>query len=618
MLFSRSALGATLVTIGLTLPVLTATATPHSNEVTQAHGNSYVNDTILPPLEPWQGNSEQLMVDANDPWATPFEQSQGFASPNYDDTIAWLDKLIATSPMLSKVSLGLSPQGRDIWMIIASQEGANSPETLSQNNKPTILVQAGIHSGEIDGKDAGMMLLRDIVFANKQHLLADANLLFVPIFSVDGHERSGQYNRVNQRGPENMGWRTTATNLNLNRDYAKADSPEMQHMIRAINRWNPSLYIDVHVTDGIDYQYDLTLGYNLKQGLSPASYAWLEHAYKPAIYSALTAAGHIPGELVFAKDNTDINQGFSLWNPSPRFSNGYGDARHLPTILIENHSLKPFRQRVLATYVMLESTLELMGTQATTLKSAITQDSYRYPKTITVKWGEEQQSLGRDFKGIDYSLEHSPISGNKIIRWNGKPKSYINLPVHSNTKPLKQVSRPEAYYIPAQWQQVIERLDIHGIRMQVLQQSTKVSLSQYRIDDFEFQSKDYEGRQRVSVNTNLHTMTTTLPAGTVKINTKQPLGDLAIMLLEPESRDSLLQWGFFNPIFTRTEYIENYAVEPMAAKMLADDPALAKEFQQALANASFAQDPKARLRWFYQRSPYYDQAYLAYPVLRSH
>lgn len=582
-----------------------------------AIATDFINDAILPPLTQWQGKSEALLVSPSSDWATPFEKNGLKTSPSYDDTFAWLDKLIATSPMLNKVSLGKSPQGRDIWMIVAAKNGTDSAKTLIEEGKPSILVQAGIHSGEIDGKDAGMMLLRDMVFGDKAHLLDKANLLFVPILSVDGHERSGQYNRVNQRGPVNMGWRTTANNLNLNRDYAKADTLEMQHILGAINEWQPSLYIDVHVTDGIDYQYDLTFGYNLSQGLSPASFKWLDKQLKPALYSALEGQGHIPGELVFAQDNRDLSQGVSLWNPGPRYSNGYGDARHLPTILVENHSLKPFKQRVLATYVMLEQTLTTVGIQATKLRTAIEQDKYRYPNRLTLTWDEERQAQGRDFKGIEYHLEQSPISGDKVVRWTGKPKLYPDLPVMSNTVPAITTVRPSAYYIPQQWQVVIERLKHHGIRMSQITAPVTLKLEQYRLTSPEFGAKDYEGHQRVKTAVEINSVTKTLPKGTVKISTEQPLGDLAILLLEPQAKDSFLQWGFFNPIFTRTEYIEEYAVEPLAAQMLKDDPSLASAFEVALKDEQFAADPKARLRWFYERSPYYDEEYQVYPVLRA-
>ena len=187
----------------------------------------------------------------------------------------------------------------------------------------------------------------------------------------------------------------------------------------------------------------------------------------------------------------------------------------------------------------------------------------------------------------------------------------------AETVPDIKVTRPSAYYIPAQWTQVIDRLNVHGIRMTTLKKPTELKLQQYTLSNPVFNTKNFEGRQTVKAESELTKVSTTLPAGTIKISTDQPLGDLAILLLEPQSPDSLLQWGFFNPIFTRTEYIEDYAVEPLAAKMLKDDPKLQAEFDKALTNTEFAADPEARLRWFYERSPYYDNQYLKYPVYRS-
>ena len=236
---------------------------------------------------------------------------------------------------------------------------------------------------------------------------------------------------------------------------------------------------------------------------------------------------------------------------------------------------------------------------------------------LTLTWQNEQLPKGIDFKGIDYRIETSPISGADVVRWTGEPKLYPNIPVVANTKPGIVVSRPVAYYIPPQWTTVIERLSLHGIRFTRLEKPTRIKAQQYQFNDPVFSSADYEGRQTVTATTVSNEVSLSLPAGTVRIATEQPLGDLAMLLLEPQAEDSLFYWGFFNTIFTQTEYIEDYAVEPLATKMLAENPDLQAEFAQALKDPAFAKDSKARLRWFYQRSPYYDKQYLVYPVLRA-
>src|SRR5947208_2403687 len=215
----------------------------------------------LPPTLPWSGKSRMLLAKPNDPWITVAEKTGFHATPTYSQTVAYLRALSAVAPELRLVSLGRSPEGRDIWMAIVSRDRLFTPETMQRNAKPTLLVQGGIHAGEIDGKDAGLMFLRELTVGGRWRSLLDrANFLFVPILNVDGHERSSPYGRINQRGPVVTGSRTNARNLNLNRDYAKLDTPEVRAIVAALDQWKPDLYIDAHVTDGSDYQYDVTFG----------------------------------------------------------------------------------------------------------------------------------------------------------------------------------------------------------------------------------------------------------------------------------------------------------------------------------------------------------------------
>ena len=340
-------------------------------------------ESLLPPLQSWTGESESLVVAADDPWITPAERTGLMATPDYDETISWLRKLVSAAPELEMISIGKSLQGRDFWMVIASAEAAFTADALSATGKPLLLAHSGIHSGEIDGKDAGMMLLRDMTVAGKRkELLVNANFLFIPILNVDGHERKSIFNRINQRGPREMGWRTNARNQNLNRDFTKLDTEGVRALISVFRQWKPDLYLDLHVTDGADYQYDITFGGNGRTGWSPAIGNWIEDVYRPAISARLTENGHEPGGLVFAANGKDMKDGFLSWTGDPRFSNGYGDAIHLPTVLVENHSLKPYKRRVLGTYVLLAATLDLLAKEQDSLQVASRTDQQRRPKSI--------------------------------------------------------------------------------------------------------------------------------------------------------------------------------------------------------------------------------------------
>lgn len=572
---------------------------------------------ILPPLMTWNGKSESLIVKDNNPWITPAEKTDFRFSPSYTATMQWLEKLGTDNSFLKMVTIGQSENGRDIKMIIATSDIDFSEKALAASNKPLILIQAGIHSGEIDGKDAGMMLLRDITKGNKNALLEGVNLLFVPILNVDGHERTGPFNRPNQRGPEMMGWRTNARNLNLNRDYTKLETKGIQTMVEIINTYNPDLYLDIHVTDGVDYQYDITFGYNGDYMYSPQTTLWLDIYFRPQVSNALEAMGHIPGPLVFSVNNEDFSQGYFKFDSSPRYSDGYGNVRHLPTILIENHSLKPFRQRVLGTYVFLEATIQTMTRHHHILQQAIEEDKSRRQENIPLTFKPSEKTDSMLLKGIISRKVFSEITGDSIVAWLGEP-ILQKVKVLANNEPEVVVQRPKAYWIPTAYEDVIKKLRMHGIEMEITSDAQEVDVEMHRITDPKLASTAFEGRVRVSGNSVIEHHTVEYPAGSAVISTDQPLGDLAIVLLEPNHPDSFFQWGYFLEILERTEYVEPYFMEPYAQKMLTEDPELEAEFKAKIKNDStFRSNPNQILQWFYSKSPYYDSQYLLYPVGRE-
>ena len=576
---------------------------------------------ILPPLTPWNGKSRELVVPKDDPWVTPAEKSDLRTSPSYDETIAWLRKLIAAAPQLKMISLGKSSDGRDIWMVIASQQKQFTPDALRKGGKPIVFAQAGIHAGEIDGKDAGMMLLRDMtVRGTKRELLERANFLFVPIFNVDGHERSSRFSRPNQRGPEVMGWRTTSRNLNLNRDYAKADAPEIQAMLRALSRWQPDLYLDLHVTDGADYQYDITFGFNRRGGHSPEIAGWLDKSFTPALTSDLNEAGHVPGSTDVPNwiDPMDWTKGIRGWVSDPRFSHGYGDVRHLPTVLLETHSLKPYDQRVLGTYVFLESALRVAGNTAAELRAAIVADTSRRNPTIPFAWEDDPDAADTlEYKGIETRVVPSPVGGGTRLEYTCNPVTAA-VPYQRRKRVSRSVPRPKAYWIPAAWHDVIARLQVHGIRIEPIKETRELQVTMYRLDEVKFEKESFEGRVRVNAQPIVEKRTERFAPGSVRVSMDQPLGDLAAILCEPASPDSFFQWGFFNEVLQQTEYIEPYVIDPMAERMMAEDPKLADEFQKKLASdEAFRDSPEQRRRWFYMQTPFADERWKLFPIARE-
>ena len=572
---------------------------------------------ILPPAPEYKGASRALIVSASDPWITPAEKTLLKTTPRYDETVAYLRKLVAAAPQLRMISIGKSEEGRDLWMVIASKDRAFTADALRKTGKPVLFAQAGIHAGEIDGKDAGLMLLRDMtVRGTKRELLDGASFLFVPIYNTDGHERFTRFTRINQRGPEEGGWRTSARNLNLNRDYVKADLSETRAMIRALREWQPDLYVDLHVTDGADYQYDVTFGWNGVGGWSPAIAKWLDATFRAPVDRGLAEAGHIPGPLIFTED--PLATGIGSGQSDPRLSNGYGDARHIPTVLVENHSLKPYDQRVLGMYVFLEHALRTLAREASSLRQAVATDRARRAASIPLTWRVPAgQSQTIELKGIESRRVLSPISGDVRIEWTGKPLT-AHVPYREQSEAATSADRPLAYWIPAAWHEVIEKLDLHGIRYERISAPREVDVVMDRLSDPKYAATQFEGHVRVTATATPERRRERFSAGSVRVSTDQPLGTLAVLMLEPSSPDSLFQWGWFHSILSPTEYVEGYIMEPMAERMLAEDPKLAEEFRKKLTeDAEFRGSSRARLQWLYQRTPFYDERARLYPVGRE-
>lgn len=586
---------------------------------------------ILPPMFEQHITSTRYLAKPDNPLITEAEASDFRQTSTYAQTRAWLTRLAAASA--GKVVLSELPEksaeGHPMLLAVASTSADKSAAGLKKSGKPTIFVEAEIHPGESNGKDAMFMLLRDMVSGDKPlaGVLDQVNILFIPTVNIDGDVRRSPYGRINQNGPDISGWRVNGLNYNLNRDFTKLDSAEIRNVAWVFNTYELSFFADTHSTDGAMYPYDSSWCHN-GNGWSPASSAWMEQVMRGPVNSALQALGHVVHECISFNDNQDPTQGYYPYRTDlARFSNQYGDIRNVPSILIEQHALHPYRTQVLGNYVMLKAMFEVIGQQAASLRAAIDKDRARLAaqQEVVLTW-KPGKAETVPFTVGDYSYQVSPITGAKSIVWSNQPKT-LEVPVTGNTEPDLVTKRPKQYIVPAQWRDVIARLKAHGIAMRILDKPTAVAVTLYRMDQVKVaggfepdraavnQIPGYEGHLLVSGVARPFERLQTFAAGSVVIDVDQPLGVLAINLLYPESPDSFWAWGFFNSTLVVAEEPEEYVMEPMARKMLEERPALKDEFDRALKDdPAFAADPKARLNWFYQRTPFYDVNAFVYPV----
>ena len=559
-------------------------------------------------------------------WLTHAEKTDYRETPRYAETIEYSKRLDQASPLIKFQSFGKSGEGRELPLLIATEGGTFTPEDARQAGKAVILIQACIHAGEPDGKDAGLALLRDIAITKtRPGLLKNLVVLFIPIYNTDGHERVSPYNRINQDGPAEMGWRTTSTYQNLNRDYMKADTPETRAWLSLWNHWKPDLFVDCHVTDGADYQYNITYQHEHHAGVAPSVLAWEKKVIDERVGPATEAAGNVVSWYLEFIDNRDLPKGIRDFNGSPRFSTGYTPLRNRPGILIETHMLKPYRPRVIGTYDFLRFTLAEVSRDPQSLLSAVREAdektlaagrTYDPSRSYPLDFELSDQSTPYKLRAVESHTEKSDISGTQRVIFGTRPLE-LTVPLYNDFRVKKSVAPPLYYIVPSQWTNVIDVLKVHGLAIQTIKEATTIDIESYRFVEVKWAGGPFEGRLMPSFKVEVVRERRTFPAGSVIIPLAQEGAKVAINLLEPEAPDSLVHWGFFNATFEQKEYGEDYVVEKLAREMLEKDPALREEYEKKLAtDATFAANPHARLQFFYRRSPYWDQQMNLYPVGR--
>ena len=531
------------------------------------------------------------------------------------------------------IEFGRSAEGRPMLALVISRA---DPKKV-----PMLMLQGGIHPGESDGKDAGFMTLREILSGTvAPGALERIAILFVPAFNVDGHERFGRWNRPNQNGPEETGWRTTAQNLNLNRDYMKAEAPEMQGLLRLLCEWDPLICADIHVTDGADFEPDISLQAEpINQG-DPLLFS-SGREMRDELIDKLTKQGSLP--LPFYPDlarTDDPASGFLLTVYSPRFSTGYFPQRNRFTILVETHSWKNYARRIEVTRNTIVDLVELVvehGNRWEVEAHEADENSIRIGGTdvtldYTSGWREPPQAGGIvedpgatgteiiEFRGYAYTREPSSISGDLVTVYDPTTPQIWKVPYRNKVEPALVVKAPlGGYVIPAAFAREIgAKLANHGISFAPVPDDVEaVRAEVFRAARVTFSTTPFEGRMRANFAGEWAREAHSIRAGALFVPIAQPLARLVMALLEPRAPDSLAAWGFFNACFEQKEHMEPYVAEQIAREMLANDPQLREKFSQLLQDdAAFAADPGARLDFFLSRHSSRDDRYNLYPVFR--
>ena len=563
---------------------------------------------------------------ASDSLATVSEQSGFVRTGRYAEVVELCDAFAKAYPASVRcIQFGTTPQGRPMKALVASTSGALDPAAARERGLPVVLIQGGIHAGEIDGKDAGFLALREVLDGKAAKGALDKLVwVFVPVFNIDGHERFGAWNRPNQRGPEQMGWRTTAQNYNLNRDYVKADAPEMQAMLALVNQWDPLAVVDLHVTDGAQFEHDISIQVE-PINAGDAALRKVGRAWRDGVIADLAQAGSLPLPFYpsFVTDD-DPASGFADGVAAPRFSTGYFWLRNRLSMLVETHSWRTYPERVRSTRNTVVSVLEHVAANGAQWQAVAREADARAavpgtaPEPLAYTATDKARTI--EFRGYAYTRTPSDVSGALMTRYDESKPQVWKIPLRDEVVPSISVAPPAGgYLVPAEHAaRVARQLDIHGIQYRRIAALPRAAVQVFRADTATPSPRSVEGHQPLAVTGSWADDVQDIGPGALFVPIRQARSRLVMAMLEPQAPDSLLAWGDFNNHFEQKEYMEGYVAEAVARDMMARDPALKARFEQRLKDdPAFAADPQARLSYFHRLHSSWDSRLNLYPVLRT-
>ena len=559
---------------------------------------------------------------------TPFEKSNGNQTPTYEEVIAWWKNLAQQSPYFTIEEAGKTDSGEPLHLVLFSADKNFELPAKDNYNKAVILINNGIHPGEPDGIDASMLLAKELN-QNKELRKTASNLLigFIPVYNVGGALNRNSHTRANQEGPEAYGFRGNARNFDLNRDFTKMDSRNAWAFAEIFNRIKPHLYIETHVSNGADYQYTMTLLSTQHSKLGGPLGAYLNKVLEPKLYESMAAKKQPMTPYVNVWGSVP-DSGWVAFLDGSRYSSGYAALHNTIGLVTETHMLKPYKQRVEATYQFLLSTVEVLSTsnkkimpQAAALKLAVQaqEKNIAQADSLPLNWRADTVNYTPFlFKGYAGSYESSEVSGLERLKYHRDKPFEKEIPYYNSFVPTAKVKVPQYYVVPQGWWPVLDRLKVNGVQMKQINADTTFTAERYRITDYQTGNRPYEGHylhsaiKAEAVGGNYKAR-----KGDWLIATAQPARRFIVEVLEPEAPDSYFAWNFFDTILQQKEGFSPYVFEDVAAQMLKDNPELKKELEDAKANnEQLAKSAYMQLRWIYERSVYYEDAYLQYPVLR--
>lgn len=550
---------------------------------------------------------------------TKFEQTNGKESPTYFEIIDWWQKMDWLSNKVKMLTMGPSDAGFPLHLIMVSNDGDYNFNSIHKKNKKIIFINNGIHPGEPDGIDASMLMVRDIAI-NKYKIPDDIVLAIIPVYNIGGCLNRSPYYRIDQNGPKEKGFRGNSQNLDLNRDFIKSDSKEARSFAEIFHLLDPIVFVDNHISDGADYQHVMTLLVSQHNKLGGAMGEFMNKEFEPGLYVLMKQKGYDLVPYVNAFGDTP-EKGWSEYWDSPRYSSGYATLWSTFAFVPESHMLKPFDQRVKATYALMQCFIEFTEKNGERMK-ALKQQAIQSEKTrveFPISWSlDRSQHATVTYKGYAAERKPSEISGLPRLFYDHNKPFEMQVPFYNYYKVTNKVKKPKAYVIPQGWWKVIDLLKLNKVEMMPMKKDTSIEVHVYYIDDYKTSPRQYEGHHlnsNVKIKDSVQKIN--FRKGDYYIPMNQKANRFLIETLEPQAEDSYFAWNYFDPILGQKEGFAGYSFEDIAAEYLKKHPELRAELEEKRASdTSFAKSANAQLNFVFRNSPYFETANNRYPVFR--
>jgi hypothetical protein len=466
---------------------------------------------------------------------------------HYDDVVAFMDAAAKASSKIRLTTFGKTFEGRAMPLAVVGAPDA-AAEAVKKTGKLRVYIQGNIHAGEVEGKESAQILLRELAAGKHADWLQSMVLLIAPIYNADGNERFATNNRGRQNGPvAGQGQRPNGQNYDLNRDHMKLDSPEARAFVKLMTDYDPQITIDLHTTNGSRHGYYLTYAPTLNPATDPSIIDLLRKDFLPSVTKAIKTKYNWDYYYYGNIEGRDAERAWRSFDDRPRFNNSYVGLRNRVAILSEAYAYATFEDRITATSRFVEEVLNYARAHAGAVKKLTAEADRRV--VVGAKLGlRAEMEKSADAVEIlvgDVTEERNPVSGAMMYRRSDvvKPEKMAE---YGTFKASETERVPSAYYVAAGLTKAIENLRAHGIVMTPLKTAQTVQIEQFTIQSSTLSERVFEGHKERTLTGSWGPSDRELPAGTLRIDMKQPLARLAFYLIEPRSDDGLVDWNLLD------------------------------------------------------------------------